>query len=119
MKLFCRITNIGNLYDFYSAWEGLCGYEQLWKYGVPLRRTEKDDIYKVLRIQEHGNLEDTMLCLIQDVETEEVFIMGLEGVELLIPEKEEKNKSKKAQYKEGLLLKIIDIQNELLQANYE
>lgn len=72
-----KVTDTGKQYTTYDTWSGLLGYEQNFVRGSDV---SKDDEYKVLRIKEHDYIPKRTLALIQNPNTSQVFIIGIDGI---------------------------------------
>lgn len=73
---YVRISNLGQVYMCYNNWKGLTKYKKLFKYGYqPLI----DNVYKVINIDSHET-DCTTLALIQDIITQQVYIINVQGL---------------------------------------
>lgn len=72
-----KVTNNGATYSAYRDWHGLGDYKDNWiLYDAPQNGKE----YKVVNIDTHTVYNSYLIVLIQDVETEQVFIIGTNGI---------------------------------------
>ncbi|MCQ2270960.1 MAG: hypothetical protein MJZ52_07025 [Bacteroidales bacterium] len=71
-----EVVRLGKTYLTYNYWSGLCEYKSHY---VKERRPVDGGKYKVLNIGKHDRGDKTLL-LIQDMDTTQVFIIGIEGV---------------------------------------
>lgn len=72
-----KVTNNGKTYSTYANWTGLGEYVEKYVYG---KCPQNNDNYKVLRICGHDGYRNRTLALIQDKQTEQVFIIGIDGI---------------------------------------
>ena len=77
-KCLVQVTDITESYPIYRFWRGLKGYEQNYVEG---REPEEGKNYMVLHTEPHGNKRCGDLALIQDPDTNQVFIINVRGIE--------------------------------------
>ena len=70
------VTNTGSTYSSYEQWPGLGKYKTHFKVGAHPTYGQE---YKVVNIDKHG-LASRTIALIQDIDAEHVFMIGIEGV---------------------------------------
>lgn len=70
------VISLGKCYPMYSTWKGLEGYKSHF---VQDKEPIPNKVYRVLNIKNHDRYKD-MLALIQDEDTTQVFIIGVEGL---------------------------------------
>jgi hypothetical protein len=71
-----EVTDKGKTYSSYSRWAGLKDFKGNFVEGKQPNTNKK---YKVLRVRKHETAE-RMLALIQDPDTTQVFIIGVDGI---------------------------------------
>lgn len=72
-----KVINNGKTYATYSNWKGLKGYESHF---VPKKSPDNGKTYRVLNVQKHDTY-GRLIALIQDEDTTQVFIIGVNGLE--------------------------------------
>ena len=72
-----EVINTGAVYSTYNYWSGLGKYRQNY---VDAKSPDIDKKYKVLNISKHDKFKERTLALIQDPDTTQVFIIGIEGI---------------------------------------
>lgn len=72
-----EVTHRGKCYSTYYKWSGLGRYKQNYVYGVSVKNGM---VAKVLNIAQHGDDKWKTLALIQNPETSQVFIIGIDGI---------------------------------------
>ena len=75
-----KITDLSHGYDAYSEWWALNEYKELYK---PFKSAELNRKYKLIKIEKGMNhsWSTTLLALIQDTETKQVFIIDINVIE--------------------------------------
>lgn len=73
-----KVTDAGETYNIFRSWKGLGKYEQNFVCNTQPVTTKQ---YKVINIEEHGKCENSILALIQDTDTTQVFIINIKGIE--------------------------------------
>lgn len=73
-----KVTDAGETYSGFRSWKGLGKYEQNFVCDKQPVTTKQ---YKVINIEEHGKCENSILALIQDTDTTQVFIINIKGIE--------------------------------------
>ena len=72
-----EVINTGAVYSTYNYWSGLGKYRQNY---VDAKSPDIDKKYKILNISKHDKFKERTLALIQDPDTTQVFIIGIEGI---------------------------------------
>ena len=72
-----EVTHRGKCYSSYYTWSGLGSYRQNYVNGVYVKNGM---VAKVLNIAQHGDDKWKTLALIQNPETSQVFIIGIDGI---------------------------------------
>lgn len=72
-----EVTRSGGCYSTYDTWSGLGSYRQNFVNGVSV---EDGMVAKVLNIAKHDRMHNTLLALIQNPKTSQVFIIKIDGI---------------------------------------
>lgn len=72
-----EVTRSGGCYSTYDTWRGLGSYRQNFVNGVSV---EDGMVAKVLNIAKHDRMHNTLLALIQNPKTSQVFIIKIDGI---------------------------------------
>lgn len=72
-----EVTHRGKCYSTYYTWSGLGSYRQNYVNGVSV---ENGMVAKVLNIAQHGDDKWKTIALIQNPNTSQVFIIGIDGI---------------------------------------
>lgn len=78
LRSLIQIINTGEIYSTYYSWKGLDGYRDHFVNGD---RPKKGKDYIFLREAPHENDFEGNLALIQDPDTNQVFIINVRGIE--------------------------------------
>lgn len=72
-----EVTRSGGCYSTYDTWSGLGSYRKNYVNGASV---EDGMVAKVLNIAKHNRLYNTLLALIQNPKTSQVFIIKIDGI---------------------------------------
>ena len=75
-----KIVNSDRVYDLYDNWSGLKGWESHFVRG---KNPTSSKSYMVLKVRPHDRVPNAQLALIQDKDTTQVFIVDVEGLNVI------------------------------------
>lgn len=79
---YCIVTNVGASYTTYDEWirKNFGWYMSNFKYNHDITDIKSERLYKIIGHAPHGGCQSEELYLIQDIDTEQVFIIGEDGI---------------------------------------
>lgn len=80
---YCVVTDSGLSYPAYDDWimHNFDEYRDNFIYNHDIEDIQKDRLYRIIGHKPHGDHKQTELYLIQDMDTEQVFIIEEDGIE--------------------------------------